>query len=36
MSKNQNHHLDDAPRRPANQNNQISEDPRADKEEENG
>jgi hypothetical protein len=28
MSKNQNHHLDDAPQRPANQNNQISEDPR--------
>ena len=27
MSKNQNHHLDDAPQRPANQNNQMSEDP---------
>ena len=27
MSKNQNHHLDDAPQRPMNQNNQLSEDP---------
>jgi hypothetical protein len=27
MSKNQNHHLDDAPQIPANQKNQISEDP---------
>ena len=27
MSKNQNHHLDDSPQRPANQNNQMSEDP---------
>ena len=28
MSKNQNHHLDDAPQRAANQKNQMSEDPR--------
>ncbi len=28
MSKNQNHHLDDAPQRPANQKNQMSEDPK--------
>ena len=27
MSKNQNHHLDDAPQRPMNQNNQMSDDP---------
>jgi hypothetical protein len=27
MSKNQNHHLDDAPQIPANQKNQTSEDP---------
>lgn len=27
MSKNQNHHLDDAPQRPMNQNNQLSDDP---------
>ena len=28
MSKNQNHHLDDAPQIPANQKNQMSEDPK--------
>ena len=28
MSKNQNHHLDDAPQRAANQKNQMSEDPK--------
>lgn len=28
MSKNQNHHLDDAPQRAANQKNQMSDDPR--------
>lgn len=28
MSKNQNHHLDDAPQIAANQKNQMSEDPR--------
>jgi hypothetical protein len=28
MSKNQNHHLDDAPQIPANQKNQTSDDPR--------
>lgn len=28
MGKNQNHHLDDAPQIPANQKNQMSEDPR--------
>ena len=28
MSKNQNQHLDDAPQRPANQKNQMSEDPK--------
>ena len=27
MSKNQNHHLDDAPQRAANQKNQMSDDP---------
>ena len=27
MSKNQNHHLDDAPQIPANQKNQMSDDP---------